>query len=147
MLLSIDRMCLLCYCFNRMNLIEKLWECQRQKQDASPIIAGFGITSWKTLAMPLSQLSEKESMALVINWVLVTRKRREKWIMQFRLRDETNNKVNAVWIKKNMPWKIKVVKIKYRENASKLYDWLPDTMYKNLTRVEIANSIRRVVNM
>jgi len=36
-----------------------------------------------------------------------------------------------------------VVKIRRLENVNKLYDWVPDTTYKDLTRFEIANSVRR----
>ena len=131
------------YCLSKMTFIEKLWECQRQKQDASPIFAGFGVINWKTLTTPLVQLSEKESIALVINWMVVMRKPKRKWTMQLRLRDEISNAVYAVWLKKNKSRKIKMVKIKCLKSVNKLYDWLPNTTYKDLTRPEIANSIRR----
>jgi len=126
-----------------MSLLEKLRYCKHWNQDARIILAKFGVTNWKKLLTPFVQLSEEETMALIINWVSKAQRgyfRNND--MQIRIRDTESKKIYAIWFRKPSPKRIKITRIKLCKNVDKLYVWPEDATYGNMKKAKLDKAIR-----
>ena len=124
-----------------LTFIETSQGYQNQGKSIRKVFSGFGATKWSTFSEPITNRTEEESIALLLNWLPRNLPREDT--MALRMRDDCNQDVYEMevinkrgCIQFNALWKRALM------NEQMLYCWPPNVTPNTLTIAIIQQSMK-----
>jgi len=115
-----------------LTFIETLQDYQKQGKGTRKVLSGFGVTKWSIFSEPITDRTEEESIALLLNWLPRNLKREDTMVL--RIRDDRNQDVHEIEvINKRGCINITALRKRALMNEQMLYCWPPNVTPNSLT--------------